>query len=105
MTGAGTDTAGSPRFEAGERVVVTTVTAEYKRRPEYTEGATGVVDAVHGRYRPGSGDDREYLYSVRFDPADLWTDPERNEAVYVDLWESALARAAGDGESRPRDEP
>lgn len=87
----------SPAFGPGTPVVVTTVSERYKRRPAYAEAARGVVDRVHGSYRPPGGDDREYLYAVRFDPAELWADAEANGAVYVDVWEGALA-VATDGD-------
>jgi nitrile hydratase len=87
----------APAFVPDSRVVVRDVDAGgYKRRPDYTAGATGVVDSVHGAYRPPDGGDPERLYAVRFDAADLWSDADRNGAVYVDVWESGLAPAGGD---------
>jgi len=81
----------TPAFAPEARVVVRDVDAGgYKRRPDYAAGATGVVEAVRGTYRPPDGGDLEHLYAVRFDAAD------RNGAVYVDLWESGLAPAGGD---------
>jgi hypothetical protein len=87
----------APAFAPAARVVVRDVGAGgYKRRPDYTAGATGVVDSVHGSYRPPDGGDPEHLYAVRFDAGELWTDADRNGAVYVDVWESGLAPAGGD---------
>lgn len=91
-----TDTPAAPAFAPTARVVVRDIVAGgYKRRPDYTAGATGVVESVHGTYHPPDGGDPEHLYAVRFDAADLWTDADRNGAVYVDLWESGLALAGG----------
>jgi hypothetical protein len=87
----------TPAFAPEARVVVRDVDAGgYKRRPDYAAGATGVVEAVRGTYRPPDGGDLEHLYAVRFDAADLFADGDRNGAVYVDLWESGLAPAGGD---------
>lgn len=92
-----TDVRAPPAFAPTVRVVVRDVEAGgYKRRPDYTAGATGVVESVHGTYRPPDGGDPEPLYAVRFDAADLWPDADRNGAVYVDLWESGLAPAGTD---------
>lgn len=88
---------GTPAFAPNARVVVCDVDAGgYKRRPDYTAGATGVVESVHGTYRPPDDGDPEPLYAVRFEAADLWTATDRNGAVYVDLWESGLALAEED---------
>jgi len=83
-----------PAFEPRTRIVVEEVSTGYKRRPDYAEGASGTIERVHGEYVPADGSGQEFLYSVRFDPADLWDDPETNEAVYIDLWESALSSEA-----------
>lgn len=86
-----------PAFAPDARVVVRDVDAGgYKRRPDYTAGATGVVEAVRGTYRPPDGGDPERLYSVRFAAGDLFEDGDRNGAVYVDVWESGLAAATGE---------
>lgn len=85
-----------PRFNPGERVRLNRAVIEkYKRRPEYAEGAHGVVEQLRGAYLPPTatdGADGEYLYSVRFRPRQIWGDdhPERNGSVYIDVWEDAL---------------
>jgi hypothetical protein len=87
----------TPAFAPANRVVVRDVDAGgYKRRPDYTAGATGVVEAVRGTYRPPDGGDAEHLYSVRFAASDLFEEGDRNGAVYVDIWESGLAPTEGD---------
>lgn len=80
-----------PAFEPRTRVVVGEVSEGYKRRPDYAQDASGVVERVHGEYVPPNTAESEFLYSVRFDPSELWEDSESNQAVYIDLWESALA--------------
>jgi nitrile hydratase len=84
-----------PRFEPGTRVRLTEAVLEkYKRRPEYAEGAEGVIEQVRGAYLPPTATDEadgEYLYSVRFHPQDIWEDhPEENGGIYIDLWERAI---------------
>jgi hypothetical protein len=82
-----------PAFETRARVVVGEVSEGYKRRPDYAQNASGVVERVHGEYVPPNTGELEFLYSVRFDSGELWENPESNQAVYIDLWESALEPA------------
>lgn len=78
-------------YSVGTRVVVEDVdTGGYKRRPDYAVGSRGVVERVHGIYPDLESGDEKYLYQIRFDPADLFEDPEENESIYLDLWEAAL---------------
>ncbi len=85
-----------PQFESGTRVqLVQAALEKYKRRPEYAEGAEGVIEWVHGAYLPPTavGEPKgEYLYSVRFRPQEIWgpDHPERNGSVYIDIWEDAI---------------
>jgi nitrile hydratase len=85
-----------PRFEAGIRIRLTQAVLEkYKRRPEYAEGAEGVIEQVRGAYLPPTATDEtdgEYLYSIRFRPQELWgaDHPEENGSVYIDVWEDAI---------------
>jgi len=87
-----------PRFDPGTRVRLTEAVLEkYKRRPEYAQGAKGVVEQLRGAYLPPTATDDaegEYLYSVRFRPREIWgaDHPEENGSVYIDVWEDALAR-------------
>lgn len=94
-----------PAFEPRTRVVVREVSEGYKRRPDYAEEASGIVERIHGEYLPPDTGEPEFLYSVRFDSSELWEDSESNQAVYIDLWESALAPAndvRGVENERPR---
>lgn len=79
-----------PAFEPRARVVVGEVSEGYKRRPDYAQNASGTVERIHGEYLPPDTAESEFLYSVRFDAGGLWKDAESNQAVYIDLWESAL---------------
>lgn len=85
-----------PRFEPGTQVRLSQAILEkYKRRPEYAEGAEGVIEQIRGAYLPPTATDEtdgEYLYSVRFRPQELWgvDHPEKNGSVYIDVWEDAI---------------
>ena len=89
----------SPKFDPGTRVVLREAAPErYKRRPEYAEGAHGVINRLHGAYIPPGEQDEsepehEYLYSVRFTHTEIWGEehPEPNGSIYIDIWETALA--------------
>ena len=73
----------------------------HTRCPRYVRGATGVVDAVRGRFRlPDAGaegrEEVQPLYGVRFSARDLWG--EGSHEIHLDLWERYLEPAgAGDG--------
>lgn len=75
--------------------------AGHTRCPRYVRGASGVVDAVRGRFRlpDASAEGRdlvEPLYGVRFAARDLWG--AGDHAVHLDLWESYLEPVGrGDG--------
>lgn len=86
-----------PRFAVGDTVVVKNQhPSGHTRSPRYARGATGQIATVHGTFvlpdANAHGDDRaEPLYSVRFEPAELWgPDHEGPGGVRIDLWESYL---------------
>lgn len=87
-----------PRFDPGTPVRLTEAVLEkYKRRPEYAQGAEGMVEQLRGAYLPPTATgntEGEYLYSVRFRPREIWgaDHPEENGSVYIDVWEDALER-------------
>lgn len=89
-----------PEFDPGARVILREAAPErYKRRPEYAEGAQGIVERVHGAYIPPGEQDKpdpeyEYLYSVQFTHTEIWGEdhPEPNGSIYIDIWETALTR-------------
>ncbi len=93
-----------PRFAPGDRVHVDTRLAErHCRTPFYLRGRTGVVEAVHGRFRDPDrlafhrpGLPKHYLYRVRFDQVSVWGEAAENSAdvVVADLFEHWLTKAS-----------
>lgn len=87
-----------PRFSAGETVITReSRPAGHTRLPRYARGKRGTVSRYHGVHvfpdtnAHGLGEMPQALYSVRFDPQELWGDSaEDHHAVYLDLWESYL---------------
>ena len=71
----------------------------HTRLPRYCRGRRGSIDAVRGvhvfadAHAAGQGEAPQWLYSVRFDAAELWGADTTASAVYVDLWESYLEPA------------
>ncbi len=91
------DEPSEPAYRIGDRVRVKMSTgANHTRRPGYTRGKTGVVEAHHGVHpladANAAGTPKgEHLYSVAFEASDLWPEAVgRKERVFVDLWESYL---------------
>lgn len=90
-----------PRFNVGHQVVTRNMhPTGHTRLARYIRGKRGVVDRVYDAYvfpdtnAHGLGENSQYCYSVRFDARELWGETaERNEVVYVDLWESYLQPA------------
>lgn len=82
------------RHAVGDTVrVVRRAPRGHTRCPRYVRGATGVVDAVRGRFRlPDASaegwEEVEPVYGVRFSAVDLWG--EGSHDVHLDLWESYL---------------
>ena len=91
-----------PRFAPGDRVHVDTRPADrHCRTPFYLRGRTGVVEAVHGRFRDPDklafhrpGLPMRFLYRVRFDQPSVWGEAAENssDAVVADLFEHWLTR-------------
>ncbi len=94
-----------PRFATGDRVRVDTRPAKgHCRAPFYLRGRTGVVEAIHGRYRDPEqlayhrpGLPMRFLYRVRFDQPSVWGREAENstDAVVADLFEHWLTRVTG----------
>jgi nitrile hydratase len=89
-----------PRFAVGDRVrAINRHPTGHTREPRYVRGRTGVIHEHYGAHvfpdlsAEGRRDGR-HLYSVRFEASELWGDPARGGAVYVDLWEDYLEPAA-----------
>ena len=90
------------RFKIGDRVRVRNIhPTGHPRLPRYVRGHGGIVTHLHGGHvfadtnAAGTGEDPQWLYTVRFDGRELWgeaTDP--TVTVSVDAWESYLEPAA-----------
>jgi nitrile hydratase len=88
-----------PRFAVGDRVrAINRHPAGHTREPRYVRGRTGVIHEHYGAHvfpdlsAEGRREGR-HLYSVRFEARELWGQPARGGAVYVDLWEDYLEPA------------
>ena len=88
-----------PKFKAGEKVNIKNVhPIDHTRLPGYLRNKTGVVDLVYeGAYTyfcstgPDGLGKPMPVYSVRFDPKDIWEEmSEGNAWVYADLFETYL---------------
>jgi nitrile hydratase len=70
--------------------------ATHTRLPRYCRDKPGTIARVHGFHvfpdvhATGRGENPQWLYSVRFEAADLWGPHTTASAVHVDLWEPYL---------------
>ncbi len=86
------------RFASGDSVRMRSETPDHATRlPAYVRGRVGVVDRVHGvhvfadAHALGLGEQPQWLYTVRFDEAELWPGrPLQRATVSVDAWEPYL---------------
>ena len=92
-----------PRFAVGDRVVTRTIAAPsgHTRLPRYVQGKTGTVTHLHGGHvfpdanATGTGEAPEWLYTVRFDGAELFgAEGDPASSVSVDAWDSYLSPAS-----------
>lgn len=91
---------GDPRFAVGERVR-TQVCAPlgHTRLPRYARGRVGEISAIHGAHvypdshAAGHGEDPQWLYTVRFDAAELWGRDTSATSVSLNCWEPYLEPA------------
>jgi len=100
---AASTSAHAPRYAPGERVHVLRVDVPgHIRTPWYVRGRTGVIDRVVGAFRNPeelaygrSGEQRRYLYRVRFVQREVWPDyaGAAVDTVDVDLYEHWLRKA------------
>ena len=88
------------RYAVGDAVVAKrSVSSMHTRLPGYVRGRKGMIECCIGPEifadASASGDIRkEPLYTVRFEAAELWPEPEGQQAsVQLDLWESYLEPA------------
>jgi nitrile hydratase subunit beta len=85
------------RFKVGDRVRARQLsTPQHTRLPRYVRGHVGVIELLHGAHvfadtsAAGTGEQPQWLYTVRFDARELWGDDTTADAVSVDAWESYL---------------
>jgi nitrile hydratase beta subunit len=95
------DTNVAPRFAAGDTVVVKNPpTIEHTRLPGFLRNRVGIVDMVYPAtytYLTSTGPDgigpAMPVYSVRFDPEQIWKgNTENNVTIYADLFEAYLEK-------------
>ena len=85
------------RFAVGDAVRTLTLNpSTHTRLPRYCRGKRGEIVAVHGAHVfPDSnalrrGEDPQWLYTVRFDAAELWGKDTTASSVCADCWEPYL---------------
>ena len=93
---------GAARFAPGDAVRTRQMHPDgHTRLPRYVRGRRGTVVAVHGAHvypdanGAGRGEQPTWLYTVRFDGAELWGADTSASSVSVDCWEPYLVPAAG----------
>jgi len=86
-----------PAYVTGDRIFTKQfVPGHHTRLPAYARGKPGVIHAHHGAhvFADSSAQGREeaqHIYSVVFEARDLWIEAKnKNDRVYLDLWESYL---------------
>lgn len=91
----------TPRFAPGDVVRARNMeVAGHTRLPRYVRGRQGVIHTHNGSHAfPDTaahdrGENAHPLYNVRFEAKELWGDNvDRNDCVYIDLWEDYLEPA------------
>ncbi|CAB3652277.1 Low-molecular weight cobalt-containing nitrile hydratase subunit beta [Paraburkholderia sediminicola] len=89
--------AADARFKVGDRVQTRQLNpSTHTRLPRYCRGRRGHIIAVHGAHvfpdanAVGLGEQPQWLYTVRFDAAELWGTDTTAASVCVDCWEPYL---------------
>ena len=88
--------AATARFALGDTVRTRNLhPATHTRLPRYCRDKPGIVTKVHGTHVFADShalgrEDPQWLYTVRFDAADLWDASSSASAVFVDCWEPYL---------------
>ena len=92
--------AGEARFRVGDAVRTREINPPtHTRLPRYCRGKHGMVVTLHGAHvfpdanARGTGEDPQWLYTVRFTGAELWGTDTSATAVHVDCWEPYLEHA------------
>ncbi len=85
------------RFAVGQTVrTINAHPATHTRLPRYARGRTGTIIALRGVHVfPDTnaifeGEQPDWLYSVRFEAAELWGPDTTAACVYLDCWQSYL---------------
>lgn len=85
------------RFEISDAVKTKAMNpSTHTRLPRYCRGKRGVIIAVHGAHvfpdtnAIGRGEQPQWLYTVKFDAAELWGADTTASSVCVNLWEPYL---------------
>jgi nitrile hydratase len=96
---------GEARFAIGDIVRTRQMhPVTHTRLPRYCRGKRGEVVARHGAHvfpdtnAIGQGEQPQWLYTVRFDAAELWGEDTTASSVCVDCWEPYLEPVVGIGE-------
>lgn len=100
-SGASTErqTAGPARFRVGDAVRTLAMNPPtHTRLPRYCRDKRGTVVALHGAHvfpdaNARGSEDPQWLYTVRFEGAELWGTDTSASSVYVDCWEPYLEPA------------
>jgi nitrile hydratase subunit beta len=89
--------ADSARFTVGDTVQTRQLNPRtHTRLPRYCRGRRGRIVVVHGTHvfpdanAIGLGERPQWLYTVRFDAAELWGTDTSAASVFVDCWEPYL---------------
>jgi nitrile hydratase subunit beta len=89
--------AGAARFAVGAKVRTREINPPtHTRLPRYCRGKRGTVVMLHGVHvfpdanARGTGEDPQWLYTVRFDAVELWGSHTSAASVHVDCWEPYL---------------
>jgi nitrile hydratase len=92
--------AGEARFHVGDAVRTREINPPtHTRLPRYCRGKRGTVVMLHGAHvfpdanARGTGEDPQWLYTVRFDGIELWGSDTSATAVHIDCWEPYLEHA------------
>jgi nitrile hydratase beta subunit len=86
-----------PAYQVGDRIFTRQLLpGHHTRLPAYARGKPGVIHAHHGAHvfadaSAQGKDEAQHIYSVVFEARDLWAEAaNKNDRVFLDLWESYL---------------
>ena len=89
----------SPAFSVGQQVITASHgNTGHSRLPQYARGRLGTIQAHNGAHvfpdLSAAGEEvHQHCYNVMFAAAELWPEAAAShDKVYLDLWESYLAR-------------